>query len=681
MTKQPHNFLRGLNLIHLYNCNDLSAEAEAAFTLRDKIMEEWREASADSGTTIWIIAHARCFGQEVSDIDLLILGKCGPGTFFQPVSAVPDGRGGSFWPDTIGALSFALTIEIKDHNPGRIAFSGNRVMVDYEGRKHDVTAQSEKQKFAVKNYVQHNGLRPPWVRNLIFLRNALPHEIPSTASNVIGANLTLTNLLTAAARVSAPRWDDSGCYLDDFQYADSPEDMAALFTQEIRLTELDRRRMERLSATEAKKVVTEQRLGDILGNRLLLVRGGAGCGKTVLLLQLARFLYEGRSARVLILTYNKALVADIRRILDVSGLSRDIGERAISVQTVHAYLCAACAAVGVPLQATLTGGVSPEVAVGANTDDFGENYERQKRLTLEYFQSGALTEADVAHQKAVGVPAFSYDFAFVDEGQDWPDEERDLLIRLFSHRNLVVAEGREQLIRRQTATEWRGALNLVDVHILQRDQCLRMKANLSRFVPAFASALGIDYPVSATNTDAVGGRVLIVEGDYFATPEIDRELTETNRRAGNRAIDMLFCVPPSLVRRGEDGIPASEPANVFQQWGHLVWDGVSPDARNCFPVNADQRRIVQYDSCRGLEGWTVVNFALDALYDHKARLASEQGRSPDEQRDYAGLWTLIPLTRAIDTLVLNISASDSPVRRALEKVHHTHRDFIQWIRL
>jgi len=136
-----------------------------------------------------------------------------------------------------------------------------------------------------------------------------------------------------------------------------------------------------------------------------------------------------------------------------------------------------------------------------------------------------------------------------------------------------------------------------------------------------------------------------------------------------------------LVRRGEDGIPVSEPAKVFRQWGESVWDGVSPEARNSFPVNVDQRRIVQYDSCRGLEGWSVVNFALDTFYDHKSRLAVEQGRSYDEQRDYAGLWTLLSLTRAIDTLVLNISSSDSPVRRALEKVYHTQQDFIQWIRL
>jgi hypothetical protein len=51
--------------------------------------------------------------------------------------------------------------------------------------------------------------------------------------------------------------------------------------------------------------------------------------------------------------------------------------------------------------------------------------------------------------------------------------------------------------------------------------------------------------------------------------------------------------------------------------GGSVWDGTSRDVREHFPTHRDQLRFVQYDSCRGLEGWTVINFQLDTLWDYK----------------------------------------------------------------
>jgi hypothetical protein len=39
---------------------------------------------------------------------------------------------------------------------------------------------------------------------------------------------------------------------------------------------------------------------------------------------------------------------------------------------------------------------------------------------------------------------------------------------------------------------------------------------------------------------------------------------------------------------------------------------------------------VQYDSCRGLEGWTFINYAFDELWDFKYR---QRLTSPPETKD------------------------------------------------
>ena len=56
---------------------------------------------------------------------------------------------------------------------------------------------------------------------------------------------------------------------------------------------------------------------------------------------------------------------------------------------------------------------------------------------------------------------------------------------------------------------------------------------------------------------------------------------------------------------------------MLTNWGYSVWDGVDPDTRHSFPKNIEQLRVVQYESCRGLEGWTVVNLSFDEFYNVK----------------------------------------------------------------
>lgn len=234
--------------------------------------------------------------------------------------------------------------------------------------------------------------------------------------------------------------------------------------------------------------------------------------------------------------------------------------------------------------------------------------------------------------------------------------------------------------------DWKGNLTRDDVKVHFRDTCLRMKANLARFVESFAQSLGLTYEAPHPNETAVGGRVIIYEGDYFADRAFHYELIRQNTADGNREIDMLFCVPHSLIKRTISPIE-SVPCGHFRQWGLAVWDGVSPDVRHGFATSLEQHRIVQYDSCRGLEGWVVVAFRLDEFETFKRtqmQAESATDRLVQENREawlnqQVAHWILIPVTRAMDTLVIQIGSNSSPVRTALEQVYQLHSDFIRWI--
>jgi hypothetical protein len=98
-------------------------------------------------------------------------------------------------------------------------------------------------------------------------------------------------------------------------------------------------------------------------------------------------------------------------------------------------------------------------------------------------------------------------------------------------------------------------------------------------------------------------------------------------------------------------------------------------------------RFVQYDSCRGLEGWTVFNYLLEELWEYKRSQwfledhpVDDLYESADEAAElHASRWVMIPLTRAIDTLVINVGTRPSSLKSALFKVASQRGDFVEWI--
>lgn len=152
----------------------------------------------------------------------------------------------------------------------------------------------------------------------------------------------------------------------------------------------------------------------------------------------------------------------------------------------------------------------------------------------------------------------------------------------------------------------------------------------------------------------------------------NEKLLEKNAADGNLPIDMLFCVPPGDQVQGEQGKSRSNLARNLSEWGHDVWDGTDLEVRRSAPIRVSQHRVVQYDSCRGLEGWIVVDYALDDFLTYKFEscpLTSGDGMLFEDERTrryrFAMRWATIPLTRAIDTQVIQLVNPESEFSRRL----------------
>ena len=97
--------------------------------------------------------------------------------------------------------------------------------------------------------------------------------------------------------------------------------------KKIEPTSIDRRRMDRvINAVFPEDWVEE------LGKKQIIYRGRGGVGKTAILLQLAYKAFDKRQHRSLLLTYNKSLVADMRRTMALMGIPRNIESGGLSIE-------------------------------------------------------------------------------------------------------------------------------------------------------------------------------------------------------------------------------------------------------------------------------------------------------------------------------------------------------------
>lgn len=645
-------------------------EHDAAIAIRDVFIKTWPdiETTPKEIEHVKIASSVKLSGQKVSDIDIVIVGQLRPNRFIVARVGAKDADGNSLVSTKIRVKSFIVAVEVKDHPAVNMIVEAGGVRVKYNDGWKSATEQNEQQRYALLSYLRDATGLNPWVYRCVLLRGI--HELPKDRgiarpkSGAVPAQFDASALLIAMASVNGIRKYGLGYTISSGDETLLEEILADNLLSPLTPTSLDRKRMDRIAARPEEA----RQLAVLLGKTRIHLRGNGGTGKTVLLLQSAYEAFQEQGKRSILLTYNTALAADIQRTLALMGIPGDGEAGGITVRTVMSFIYGWLNKLGI---------------VKCENYVVLKEYEAKCSEALGYFAEGVIKQSDLESIMSMHATELAYNCILIDEAQDWPQIEADLLVALYGARSIVIADGLSQLIRGKP-TDWTAHLGASVQDISQRSlrDGLRMKANLAKFANAIAETAGFQWHVTP-NKHAPGGRIVIAYGNYAGMYDLQMDVLSSAIKAGNQPIDALHCVPPSTIQQ-QDRRRHSELGSAFLSHGWECWDAVDETTRRSFPRSAMALRIVQHESCRGLEGWTTVLDGLDEFWSLKYNAAFIEGqlRSVVDPHLHASSvawrWCMIPLTRPIDTLVITLRDNDNALAQIIDRVARSLPDIVEF---
>lgn len=617
--------------------------------------------------------------------------------------------------------SFVLVVEVKNHSPDLVRFEGPRVLVRYDQAWSDATHQCEEQMYALKRYQRgaYSGSKrrdSTFVQQAIWLARSSSDAfsgIPSQSSVPVHfVGLTWHNLIdrfTANSR-------QQGSIQTLVDHADPKRHSLAtlrdLLMYEVRPTRLDLRRVNALTQMrfDTEKTDYIQKLG----TGLLVLRGRGGTGKTFALLQIALHLArEGK--RSVVLTYNHGLIADIRRALGV--IQQEHGPTYVLPDLMTRYEFIKREFIG-------RFGHRAEKVVINNIGDIGKREDLRLAALLEPrpfldepIPGQGLHEAergnggteptirwkDICDEDPVASPL--WDYAFIDEGQDWTERQRDLVYKLFSPSNVVVADGVDQFVS-EGRCQWDvDGIKINRRHGLRASR--RTKSATCQTVAEVAREVQLAEWDLEPDPDAHGGRfTVLIERDPRRALVRGLEILEEDQRDDGalKSVDNLICLPSVKMTKGVNYPALFDQA--IETRSRDSWRGFDEEDRRIFPRRESQLRAVQYNSCRGMEGWSTLCIGLDQFYDHQIAnphleitkieraLRAEASllyhdelvfakelrkRLARDAQAFATNWLMIPLTRSIDHLIIHICDGQSALAAILRRVSDRCPGAIEWI--
>lgn len=612
---------------------------------------------------IILFVNAQLLGQEVKDVDILMLGQlmnyCGKYDFTDENDVLVS--------DNVNIASFCTTIEVKSHSTAGVRRQGTDYYVKYNQKWHCVTTQSNKQKISAMNFFLRSITLSPYITNVIWFNSISENDLNILSSddnghiipsNVLPVEFDFTYLaqrLIWQTKVFKRRknyWIDAN--YNGMQIGDFAKALNLFCKLQASMGELTRKRIEQITNKELPKK-------DLLNenNTISILRGRAGTGKTVSLLRQAISMIDENEYRVLMLTFNRALVSDVRRTLALADLPDMFNESCLAIMTMHSYFYKISKAV--LMEDSLSG------------EKFINEYEQILKEILSILSDDDQYFINEIKSSNIEI---DWDYVLIDEAQDWSEDESALIIKLFKKGHILVADGGQQIVKSNGNYDWSS---IRDKKSEKLKLCLRQKSNLIRFVNKFMEGYsGPKNPIRGSG-QMLGGRVIITTRDYLETG-IHGEEIKCLHDFGNINYDMLFLIPPSLVNHEENEFKYKE---KYEREGIFFWSGIQQDKRIEYSINPDEIRLLQYDSARGLEAWTVVCLDFDDFLAYKENQYVDNGDSSlllesSEERKIKYLlnWALIPLTRAIDTVIITIKNPDSKVGKILLEIANESNDYV-----
>jgi len=664
------------------------------------------ESLANKDGEILIVCNATLFGQEVKDVDLIAIGKLE--NYSTSISTRARTRKDSNYHELgeeyrkVFINDFCFVFETKKHRAEDVQLEGLNLLVKYNNKFKDVTTQSENQKYSLAKFFDDRLKFKPYIFNFIWLRNVSSDSIKNLLGenskiykkhNYLPSTFNFSTLVEYACVQHLPfQTTDSHGYLKGFpglsSFPNAQEvnfdritPIFDIFTKvKAGMGDLTRKKIARITS----RLLGEQQYAQSIGEKLVIIAGRAGTGKTIKLLTIACNLSLNKNARSLILTYNHALVSDIKRTLALADIPDNIDSNSVNITTLHKFFYEILIGFGVGKIETSKNGKK-------YIPDFINKYQELLFELSEYLENELINDTDIQNLMNSRHEQVAWDFLLIDEAQDWDEIEKYLIFKIFGREKVVIADGVDQLIRGQKKCNWTQKLHGSEFNRTYEKRGLRQKVNLVNFVNELAKKLDVNWSIEPKD-ELIGGSVIIKTTSYDT--DFHNDVFGSCTKNGNSAYEMMFLVPPILVKNekirdnyGHEIL--SKRFLYFDEYinkGIPIWDGTNSDLRTEYVVDLDDHRLLQYESCRGLEGWTVVCLDFDEFIKYKIETFKEEDLGElaletfDEKRNrFVHLWALIPMTRAIDTLVITLKDINSPIGIILKEIHEENPDFVTWI--
>jgi hypothetical protein len=483
----------------------------------------------------------------------------------------------------------------------------------------------------------------------------LPDQLGDVNPWILGNEASWLGFIDAAAQRNPEIYERRS-----HAYMASLDSLVNLLTRRRVVSPRDRMRASNLCNDElAEKIVSE--LAEVAGKKLIRLTGRGGSGKTTTLALLAKHLAIVGGERVLILTFHRALRSDIAHLIACTSDVPGVAGRRIVVETATTFFMSVLESFDYPLQ----------------TDEQDRpSYGRLDAALdeLRFMLDGEKGD-DMAELKSRLPQRFDFDYVFVDEAQDWSDAERDFLREMYGSSRLVLADGLEQLVRRQTVCDWIAGIPSTERVAKHLGRSLRMSRNLAEFANAVARESGLSDWKIAPFDKLPGGRIVISVGGEVDVVALHAAVRDAAAIGKAVPIDTLTCIPP----RSKDDITYSDCARKLLAARQCVWDATKVESRDEAPDDVECWRLVKYDSCRGLEGWVTVALGLDQLIASKIKYPNLAPGETESPEGVARRWLMIALTRAVSVLIITITDPDAPVVATLRVASATLADgIVQW---
>lgn len=355
-----------------------------------------------------------------------------------------------------------------------------------------------------------------------------------------------------------------------------------------------------------------------------------------------------------------------------------------------------------------------------NTHKFyEENDVRHRRLFLANIrmssflsgEEGPVVEEEEFNKliKTAAASAKWTNTIFVDEAQDCNIYEKLILMKLRGADHLVVATGgKDQLIRTSKELNW-STINNLSVPTLSLTlprKSHRQKGNIVSFVNQFAGYYKLNTSIESTSPMDDRGRVIL---DYRISKEgsmpidVIGEMKNQGLANGCSAYESILMLLPEIgytkkttttVTQVSDADYIStnitshdRQLNISEISGINIWSGVDSQKGQLGIANHNQTRFIYYDSCRGLEAWSVLCIDLDSFYytkknSNEAKIYASQNLDifntvEELQNKYAFIWCYMAFTRAIDTLYIRVRNPMNDFSKSLMEIAEKCGDHVE----